>query len=258
MTIQQPSILIVGHSHIMALQGGVLERQRDGKADISTDIIQLFGRDGEFSMTSDGVISADGGLAHEIKARIETDKPDLVLFPIYGSEYFVTCFPMTDRQFDIVIPNRPFQPIESGIEFVPYHAFCEIAADHYRRYIGLVSSIGEQTGCRTAYVLPPPPTHDSDFILKHLQAPGPEEAKRFKSVRSRQLLNSWLAYANVAEKICRTRNIEIVRPPETTLTSEGFLAREFAQDALHANSQYGALVFGDVVTRFFPSTQVLQ
>lgn len=258
MTSHRPSIMLIGHSHIMALHTGFSECQRNDDARISNNIIQLFGRDEEFVVGEDGAFSPDGGLAGELQDNIQASKPDLVLFPLYGAEYFVTCFPLTDRQFDLIIPNQPLQPIENGVEIIPYHAFCEIALSHYRRYIGLVSSIGQRSGCRTAYVLPPPPTHDSDFILKQLQAPGPAEEKHFKSVRPRQLLNSWLAYANVAEEICRTMNIEIVRPPRQALTPQGFLAREYAEDALHANSRYGALVFGEVAAHFFPDLPVAQ
>ncbi|MEW9305535.1 hypothetical protein [Labrys neptuniae] len=248
-TSQNRSLLIVGHSHSTAIHNAASHLKRDGIVEVDCDIIQLFGRYPDFSNEENGEIVYNASLIEEISKNFDKRSTKLIAFPLYGSEYYMICFPNTTRQFDIMVPGH--DKVAKDVELVPFEIVYEMAREKYKKYIGIIPYIQNKLNCEAVYILPPPPTESSTTILNHIAAQSKDIAQRYASLTSGQLYNSWLTYARAAKDICKEQNIRLFAPPARALTSDGYLQPHLVQDAVHGNIHYGAMVFQDLIDHFF-------
>lgn len=170
---------------------------------------------------SDVVISFIGGNQHAVLSTIQHPEP--FDFQLMGADVVLT--PGADA-----IPQNVMKDyLSSGIA----------GGDGQR-----LKELRQATVARFYHVIPPPPKESAEHILRHHETHFAKQEIITHGISPATLrYKTWELQARLLEEFCCSNDIETIRPPAQAVTSDGFLMTSYyAQDATHANSDYGELL----------------
>jgi hypothetical protein len=238
--LSEPTVLLFGDSHAYAYQRAIEKRLGKGRATPLT-AHRLLKTKGTKNI---------GDTSFEDFLRIvrPLGPEDLVFSVIGGNQHAVFGMVQHPEAFDFFEPGGIFRP-EPPAAIVPYRALERVFAKGIRNGDGKsLESLKKATKARVIHIIPPPPKKDNRFIQQFHEAHFAREGITSLGVSSPGLrLKFWLLQKRQLEKLCGELGIEDMPPPLIALDEKGFLASDFyAEDATHANYQYGELVLREI------------
>jgi hypothetical protein len=188
-----------------------------------------------------GDVSLDDALKLARRLRPE----DVLVSVIGGNQHAVFSTIQHPQPFDFELPDGAGRLAAGGAELIPFRTLYPYFRAALRDGDGkTIATFRKSTSARMIQLLAPPPKRMNDWIEQHHDTLFVAEGLARQGVSKPELrLKFWQLQNRAIEEICIELGVEVLRPPESSLDPDGFLARPFfAGDATHANRRYGELV----------------
>ena len=240
--MQVKRILILGHSHTNAIKialrtwsNGACKgiqvqalgyaREKNGKliGDVSEEEINVLASN---LNSSDLLVSAIGGNMHQVVS--------LVQHPI---------------AFDFFMQDELLYSYLGLKEIIPYSQILDFFTSALRtKDCNKLLQLKQSAKCKVCHLIPPPPKENHEHILKKPESTFVNNGIMQKGISNPYLrLKTWKVQVKALEVICREMGVELLKPPADTVKKSGFLKEEYyANDATHANAEYGLLVLNQL------------
>lgn len=232
-------ILIVGDSHTDAIKRALKLR----KANIPHYISAY-----RFSKLKDGQPFGDMSLEDVAAQAQQMEADDVLVSTIGGNQHQVFGLIQHPRPFDFHLPGSDL-PMQPESEVIPYRMMWDVFAGGLRGRDGTqMRHLREAASCRMIHLTPPPPKEDEAHILRRFEAHFAKAGLAEHGVTAAPVrLKLWMVQVAALEDLCAELGVTLLPPPPGTQTEAGFLRPEFyADDATHANVDYGLLVIRQV------------
>lgn len=228
-------ILIVGDSHTDAIKRAIKLR----KANIPHHISAY-----RFSKLKDGQPFGDMSLEEVAAQAQQMEADDVLVSTIGGNQHQVFGLIQHPRPFDFHLPGSEL-PMQPESEVIPYRMMWDVFAGGLRGRDGSqMRHLRQAASCRMVHLTPPPPKEDEAHILRRFESHFAKQGLAEQGVTAAPLrLKLWLLQVRVLQALSAEIGITLLPPPPGTQTDDGYLKPEYyANDATHANGEYGALV----------------
>lgn len=223
-------ILVIGHSHIIAL---MKQTSRHLQSDDRSFEFLLLRQPEFWALSSSNGLSdqarrqlttkLDGINREAVSARIAYTAADATFLCINGNEHSGLGLFKSKRLDAGIKLARMAKAVRSTLP--PWLDF-------------LMTRIP-----KPALFYPSPPPVSTPVLEGHFP---PEYLAGYKGLELEPMefrRQIWLAYCGLVRRLCESRGIRFVPPPEDIFDASGFLARRFwGNDPMHGNSTYGALI----------------
>jgi hypothetical protein len=162
-----------------------------------------------------------------------------------GASHNVVGLVAHPEPFDFVLPAKPDLPLDDGARILPAAAVREAIRADLQAYYDIIDMIRLEAKGPVFHMQSPPPFGDSAAMVETIYWPNfPGRPHKVAPKYLRYKL--WRLHSQMVREFCEARRIGfIAHPPEVT-DAEGFLAKEYFHDSVHANAAYGALVIGQM------------
>lgn len=239
-------IVIIGDSHTDAIKAALKNNQLKLGGDIQ---IKAF----RFSKIKNGKQIGDISDDAVIGVISDLTPSDLVVSTIGGNQHQVVSLIQHPIPFDFFTTRSEGSNNLriAGAHLIPYSTFF----DYFWQGIAngkdgkRLRTLREHSNSLMVHLVPPPPKSDTDHILNNHETHFSDSGISEMGVSSPELrLNVWQLQVEVLKKIMSESDIGLLPPPQKSMDSNGFLAKCFyANDATHANKNYGELVVAQVI-----------
>lgn len=233
----RPTIMVIGDSHVDAIKRAIKVR-RMGGAETEVSAYRLS------KMKNDKLI---GDMSfQDCIDKIRTLGPeDIVVSAIGGNQHAVFGTIQHPTPFDFF--EQGDDPVASGgaVQIVPKRMLASIFDAGIRNGDGQqLTSLRGATKARVFHLIPPPPKEDNAHILSYHETKFAEEDIVSLGVSPPALrLKFWKLQVSILKQFCGENEIEVIYPMASALTPDGYLSPDYyANDATHANGDYGELV----------------
>lgn len=182
---------------------------------------------------------------------------DVVISLVGGNQHAVFSTIQHAQPFDFYEPGQE-GAVDPKAEAVPYRMLAEAFGEGIRSGDGRsILALRSATSAKVVHVIPPPPKGDNAFIQNHHETRFAKEGIVGRGVSSPALrMKFWKMQTKVLEQLCNSIGVATMMPPELALDEEGFLARGYyANDATHANADYGELIIRQIEILYLPHRQ---
>ena len=238
--------LVVGHSHIIAMQGAA-DLLRDAGEARHLRFIQLLDAD-----HSPNVEPGPAGmtLASALRERLDTEiaaAAGPALFQsISGNEYHFIGLVNHPRRFDFVLPSAPHLPIEPDAEIIPFDLMHAGLKNSMEYALVILACLRRVTKLPIWHIQSPPPVPSNAEIAAHPQQFGDAIASHGVAPPFLRL-KLWRLQSEIYRNACVEHGISFMAVPEAALDADGFMRPEgWHQDPTHANYWYGRLVLDQI------------
>lgn len=175
---------------------------------------------------------------------------DLVVSLIGGNQHSMISLIQHDSPFDVFEPFEDISNLIPSAEIVPRAGLLSffyrgLRANDARR----IKEIGARGKHRTIHLAAPPPKADTAHIMRRFEAEFEARGLREKGISPARLrAKIWRLQNEALAAILAEDDIDLLMPPDGTMTTDGFLLPEYyAADATHANAIYGAHIIEQVL-----------
>ena len=169
----------------------------------------------------------------------------VVFSVVGGAAHSILTMVTHPRPFDFVLPSHPDLPFAEGAEVVPFEAMRAVMADRTQEYLELIGLVRQAATGRVIHIHSPPPLEDSERVLQDV--PWDYFQNLTRTVAPSALRwKCWRLHADLVEGYCAEHGMEMLDPPAEAVDERGFLRSEFYKDAMHVQTNYGALVLGQI------------
>lgn len=237
-------IYIFGDSHTDALKKAL----KISDSDLGKVEIKIY----RYSKIKDGRSIGDINEKEilEIVSRLGLD--DLVVSAVGGNQHQVVSLIQHPFPYDFYSLETPTLPTDLGKSIVPYNQFFDyfwkgiVNGKEGKRLLDLKS----HAPCRFVHLVPPPPKKETSHIIKFHETHFAKNGLPEKGVSAPELrFRVWKLQAEVLRKFSYEHGFELLDPPKETVDQQGFLINSFyANDATHANLEYGRIVLKQLVS----------
>jgi hypothetical protein len=237
------AIIMVGHSHTTAIVDALTSRVASPE---NSDATNLYAHDVWKRRTAYADSDGKGGVKFNQNILDAIDK--IVPFGraryytslLGGNGHILLSLSRHSRPFDVILPENPNLPLESGAEILPYNYLAKMLLNFMLPYIWQLIAFRQAVGVRILHIGPPPPCGNDDYMKTHLGSYIPDPT----NIVSRYLrLKMWQIHSSLLADVCAKNDIEFLAAPANSRDYEGFLKAEaYGNDATHANSWYGELL----------------
>lgn len=238
-------IVIAGDSHSDAVKRALTLIKQTLSSDVS--VYRL-------SKIKDGQPFGDIPL-HDVSSIAKTMlEDDIVVSMIGGNQHQILGLVQHPRPFDFFMPGSDL-PVDQSCEIIPYHAVRDIFAAGLRSGDGVkLRTLREAATCRMVHMTPPPPKEDAEHILRRFESHFAKAGLSERGVSTPTLrLKLWIVQVDVLKDLCTELGVELLPPPPGTLTDLGFLEpKYYANDATHANTDYGLMILRQLDSLGYP------
>ncbi len=230
--------LIVGHSHIHAIQSAAKEQ--------SADWLEFYSLRGKrpYPLVTDQC-TLHPKLVDDINRVARHTDP--LFLSLHGNHHFAFGIANHPVPFDFVLKDRDDLPIVKGIQVVPYAVVRESLRALIK--VPLLDTIGafrRQYRGRLFFLESPPPVSSNEHIARHpaaLQALIKEHGVA-PAVHRYKL---WRLHSLLVKEVCEACGIGFLSVPPESMDSAGFLVEHaWNPDPTHANVQYGHMVIESI------------
>lgn len=249
---EQPTILLFGDSHSVAVHRAVRRRLLEGRPTPVTVLRPVKEKNGE----KIGDISFK-----EFLGRITELRPsDVVVSMIGGSQHAVFGTVQHPIPFDFYAPGNGSPPDPSA-EIIPFRALGPFFRKCLTKNValengGIIKGDGRRleamrgaTRARIVHVMPPPPTYENHHIAGRHEDMFAEGIRSSGVSRPDLRLKFWLLQVSIMQKLCRDAGVEVMMPVEEAMQA-GFLRPEYHQGGAHANELYGELLLRSLEAQY--------
>lgn len=237
-------ILLFGDSHSYAVQKAVEKRRGKGRS-VPLSAHRLL-------KNKNGKQLGDTTFEQFLDKIGELDFGDLVFSMIGGNQYAIYSIIQHPQAFDFLDPQVE-AGLARGTEVIPHRMIAQLFEEGIRNGDGRsLKALRDATAARVIHIVPPPPTGDNMFIRQHHETVFAQEGLAEQGVSSPALrLKFWTLQKRILLGLCSELGIEVMLPPERTLTRAGFLDRSFyGRDATHASHTYGEILLREIESRY--------
>lgn len=111
------------------------------------------------------------------------------------------------------------------------------------------AQLKEKSKCNVVHLIPPPPKESNEHILKHHEAHFSNNGILDFGVSDPIFRNKvWNIQVDALKIIADEWGFELIYPPPEAVNESGFLGVDYyANDATHANAEYGALIIKQLI-----------
>lgn len=226
-------VLIAGDSHVEVIKDALQKRNENGEVRFTA--LRLA------KTMNNGITIGDVRYHDLVKLMSDLDARDVVVLRMLGTQHNVLGLIQHEQPFDFFLAR--------GDEAACFEAPAAVIPEAALRDMFISLLAGErisrirQIVARMCLLAPPPPNPDTQLIMAR--------AKKYRGKLTAEhgispaglRLKLWQLEMSVLHQFCDRQNIQFVLPPDSALSSDGFLKAEFrGADALHANASYGELV----------------
>jgi hypothetical protein len=241
-------VLVIGHSHIVALKQAHLHDLAHlsvDRPDLAFDFVRLF-------LVTPGEASEQFGIGAELRSQISSGNYDLIVSCVGGNGQNAFGLANHPVPFDFVVPEEPDLSLSADAETLPASVIRKSLREHNDQAFIALREIKDAATSRVIHVESPPPSPNShivsnpgyfeEVVAKHGVAPA---VLRYKLWR----LNSFQF-----RDFCAGCGIEFMLSPPEFRDAQGMLV-ESARDPTptHANGHYGAAILSRIAA-FIPAT----
>lgn len=228
-------IMIVGDSHTDAIKRAIKLRKGAFTHEISAQ---------RFSKIKNGEPFGDISLEDVEAVAGQLDPSDLLVSTVGGNQHQVFGLIQHPQPFDFHLPDTAL-PMQSGSETIPYRVLWDVFSSGLRGRDGAtLRRLRAATQCRLVHLTPPPPKEDEAHILRRFETHFAKHGLAEQGVTAAPVrLKLWHLQVRALQELCAEIGITLLPPPAGTQTEDGYLKPTYyADDATHANGDYGILV----------------
>jgi hypothetical protein len=224
------ALIFVGHSHIGAISKGAAA---SGKKIIAVPLRE------QLKKLSRNALLAE--LGDKVAKAVQENAAEVVFCLIGGGMHAVLGLVQHPDRFDFVLPDRADLPFDAHSTLVPFDVMENLMARKLRKHTHLLNQLAQSIPARLVQLEAPPPIKDGTYLLEG--GFGYEVAIKTYGISQPWLrYKLWVLQSRLYRRYCERLGITYLPNPREVLDDEGFLARPFWGDFVHANEQYGALL----------------
>lgn len=248
------SLLVIGHSHVLALRAAAIARREAHPDRPRARTIHLL--DPAFGGELAGERPEEGfseGVRTAILDQIARRRP-FVASAIGGHAHVVTSLLQPGRRFDFVLSAGPDTP--EALEQLPPDPQAEIIGEADARRMLAGALVFELTRLRIlrdlvgpfVHLQPPPPVRRTDWLFAHAESffrddPAfSQEAIAPAGVRYRM----WRLAMRIVGEECARLGCRVIPIPREACGAAGMLRPSLAGDATHGNPHFGELMLREL------------
>ncbi len=240
-------LLLVGHSHLVALELG-LQALKDSAPDAlaGVEIRTANLREEAYQLKGfrPGVAAS---LPAALRDLVKAFRPDRIILVLQGNEHNVLSLIEHPRPFDFILPDAPELPLDETRELLTYDAVAAVFRDMMRPSVhNLIDTFRALNAAPLAHIETPPPmpeqhvrNHPGVFRAKLQECGVAPLPMRYKM---------WRARTAQLHEICAQLGTAVIPLPADVLAADLSLKAEMrAADASHGNAAYGALAVRSII-----------
>jgi hypothetical protein len=237
-------ILLYGDSHSEAIFRAVELRKRKRKP-TPIDVHRARRQKGE-------KLLGDTSLEEFLELARGLGADDVVVTMIGGNQHAVFSTVQHPVRFDVIEPGMMADHLEPGAEIIPYRMVSSLLDSALRGRDGRsLKALRDATPARIMLIIPPPPKRDGEFIRNYHETRFANDIAELGVSSAELRMKIWRMQRNLLHSHCRELNIESLDPPQNAVDPDGYLLPEYyANDATHANRDYGLLLLRVLEQRF--------
>jgi hypothetical protein len=245
--IDNDYVIAFGNSHLTAIRNGYHQMKSRNNLHLESDFIHLHEDRYNPLIEWNGGIVYNASLEIDIKQKLSDRSAKAVFASIIGSEHYIWSITGMERPFDIILPFMPHLPRIKDTEILPYTSVVMLFEENVGPHFNLIANLSKKISVPIYHILPPPPVTATNEIIENspdyfkgiIEKFGvPDKILRYKL---------WLMWVHTAKKFALENSYATIDPPAEALDADGFMKEAFcAKDAVHANSQYGELVWQQI------------
>ena len=239
-------ILLFGDSHSEAIFQAAALRKKRLKPSL-VEVHRTRRQKGE-------IFIGDTSLEEFLKLASGLGKDDVVVTMIGGNQHAVFSTIQHPVRFDVIEPGMTADDVAPGAEIIPYRMVSSAIDSYLRVRDGpSLTALRDATSARLILIVPPPPKRDGDFIRNYHETRFKHDIAELGVSSAELRMKIWRMQRNLLHAFCGELNVEAMDPPKDTVDADGYLLPKFyANDATHANRDYGLLLLDVLEQRFGP------
>jgi hypothetical protein len=245
-SMSQPALLVLGHSHMIALQGARdLARDAGGADTPELRFVQLLDADISPNVHFNGTAMV---LVPALQARLSQEiaalgaVPSCIFDCVSGNEYHFMGLVNHPRKFDFVLPWAPDLPLAEEAEIVPYVLVRASLKASMEYALTVLTCLRQATSVPIWHIQSPPPVSSNDEIAAHpIQFADAITEHGVAPPFFR--LKLWQLQSDIIREACEAVGINFLLAPAAGMDADGFVHLDgWHGDPTHANYWYGRLV----------------
>jgi len=232
-----PQIFVFGDSHTRALKTAV---SCFARSDMKVDF-HIHWR----MSIKNGVTRGDMDLSEAKKSISKLQANDMLVISIFGTMHNILGlikhsqpFYISDSKLEKCIPN--------SYEVIPANCMKDFFYNQWK-ISNIVSELKSISLAPLYHLSPPPPKENIDYIKTKTSNYRGSVIDEKNLNRSDIKLALWRLEMEALEIYLYDIGVKLIRPPNQSLSEHGYLKEDcYAQDATHANTQYGLFVLNQL------------
>lgn len=246
----QPTVLALGHSHLVALADAYRAPGVAAGLPFRLVTLQLQRPAGPAVVPIDGRPEYDPAIVPAVLDALRATSPSLVVLMLEGSQAVVTGVARPLRPWDFMLPAESASPAEgSDRDLLPFDLVTDIARRRFAHTGRFLDKVRDEMGPRVVALSPPPPCGDDAALLERID--------RNRALRDAVLATGlsprawrqriWIMMVTALAETYMTRGITFLPPPPAAMDAQGFLPLPLLSDALHGTPGYGKMLLRQLV-----------
>ena len=245
--VARPSILGIGHSHLVTIQESHERRVANGEPG-NGRFIQLGMPAVEPNLLPDGTTGP--ALRAAIEAAVQGDTGEggrpFVFDCVSGNEYHFIGLVNHPRPYDFVLPSRPDLPLRTDAEVIPAALMRRVMRSQMVGAYAVMKALRTVIEGPILHVQSPPPLSSNDFIRDNPIQFADQIAERGVAPPGFRM-KLWLLQSEIYRAFCDELGFGFLPVPLAGCDADGFLAPEgWRPDPAHANNWYGRMVLEQI------------
>ena len=184
----------------------------------------------------------------EAKGIISTlTTEDILALSFLGTYHNVIGLLAHERKFFVTddYTELPCDTLDQDV--IPYNVMKEVFYNQAKQD-KKIPELVRHCKARIYHLAPPPPKEDNDYIISKTSEYRDRVIYNYDVNPPNLRLALWNLEMSAIQQLCADYNIKQISPPGECLTKSGFLKSGFyANDATHANKNYGELVLRQLI-----------
>jgi hypothetical protein len=232
-----PQIFVIGDSHTRALKTAVPSFDR---SDMKVDF-HIHWR----MSIKNGVTRGDIELSEAKKSISKLQVNDMLVISILGTMHNILGLIKHSQPF-YTIDSKLDKSISDGYELIPAKCMQDFFYNQWEKS-NILSDLKSLSIAPVYHLMPPPPKENIEFIKSKTSNYRGSVIDENNLNKSDFRLALWQLEMYALEKFLCDMGVKMLMPPNQSLSEHGYLKEQyFANDATHANAEYGLLVLNQL------------
>ncbi len=232
-------VIVIGHSHIVALKNAGQKLSRTSDLDFS--FVNL-----NAALPATLSSSAASSAEHDFCRMVRESAAEVVVSCVGGNAHTIFGLLEHPQPFDFIDPDEPDLPLDDTRQLVPYTAIRESLASQMNAELQELAILRRQVDLSLIH-LESPPANPSETHIR--QNPG-----AFKSLMDERGVapatiryKLWRVQSSIMYAACERLGVSFLPVPTEAQDEQGMMvARAWNPDPTHANAWYGGRVLNQI------------